>query len=67
MDFNDVLIEFFEQNPNLNIEQYEQVLDEVPITNFGRFYVCTIFTVRVLRHRPRIVLGVLNYWVCRVS
>ena len=48
------------------IEQYKQIFDEVPITNFGRFYVTVLFSIRVIRQKPTIIFGILNYWVRRL-
>ena len=48
------------------IEQYKQILNEVPIINFGRFYVVVLFSIRVIRKKPIIIFGIFNYWVRRL-
>ena len=53
-------------NTCVNSNIYYQILDDVPITNWGRAYVCGVFTIFVLCKRPWLVLKISHYWVSRL-
>ena len=50
----------------VNSKSYCQILDEVPITNWGRVYVCGVFTLYVVWKRPWLVLKISKYWAERL-
>ena len=41
-------------------------MDKVPITCWGRLYVCGVFTACVALRRPWLVLYIGKYWIERV-
>ncbi len=49
-----------------NLNEYDNVMDRVGITNFGRFWVCSIFTLSTLKNKPHIILGIAKYWIYRI-
>ncbi len=49
-----------------NLNEYDNVMNRVAITNFGRLWVCLIFTISSIINKWHIVLGIVKYWVYRI-
>ena len=48
----------------VNMNVYDDIMSQLPITNIGRAYVVILFTLHFLRRRPFLCLAVSRYW-CR--
>ena len=45
-----------------NLNTYDNIMNEVQITNAGRAWVCMVFTTGVLKNKPIMIFGVVKYW-----
>jgi hypothetical protein len=49
-----------------NLNEYDNTLNQVPITNVGRLWVCLLFTLSTLTNKPLMILGIIKYWILRI-
>jgi len=50
-----------------DLDVYVKILDKVPITSWGRLYVCSWFTLCVVKRRPSLLGSIVKYWAVRVT
>ena len=48
------------------LKDYKKVMNEVPITNIGRFLVSLHFTLSFIRKHPWWTWGVIKFWTVRI-